>query len=94
MMRTGAYDGALGLGRRRPAGSSPRAIWRPSTPAASRTRPTLFDAPARDTVDGRTYAVPQGWGANLLMWRTDVVRPAPTSWGVVFDARVAVRAAR
>jgi putative spermidine/putrescine transport system substrate-binding protein len=29
--------------------------------------------------------VPHGWGANLLMWRTDVVKPAPDSWSVVFD---------
>jgi len=26
------------------------------------------------------------WGANLLMYRTDVVKPAPTSWGSVFEA--------
>ena len=31
------------------------------------------------------YGAPHGWGANLLMWRTDDVTPAPTSWGVVFD---------
>jgi putative spermidine/putrescine transport system substrate-binding protein len=31
------------------------------------------------------YGIPQGWGANLLMWRKDLVKPAPTSWGAVFD---------
>ena len=31
------------------------------------------------------YGVPHGWGANLLMYNTDVVSPAPTSWGAVFD---------
>ena len=31
------------------------------------------------------YGVPHGWGANLLMYNTDVVKPAPTSWGAVFD---------
>ena len=30
------------------------------------------------------YGVPHGWGANLLMYRTDDVKPAPTSWGAVF----------
>jgi putative spermidine/putrescine transport system substrate-binding protein len=30
------------------------------------------------------YGVPHGWGANLLMYRTDKVTPAPTSWGAVF----------
>src|SRR5262249_42704454 len=39
-----------------------------------------------NTVDGVVYGVPHGWGANLLMFNEDVVKPAPTSWGVVFDA--------
>jgi putative spermidine/putrescine transport system substrate-binding protein len=38
-----------------------------------------------NSVDGQMYGVPHGYGANLLMWRTDVVKEAPTSWGVVFD---------
>jgi len=45
----------------------------------------LKDQP-HNSVDGQMYGVPHGRGANLLMWRTDVVKPAPTSWGVVFDA--------
>ena len=38
-----------------------------------------------NTVDGKTYGVPHGYGANLLMYNTKVVKPAPTSWDVVFD---------
>ncbi|MFM5951568.1 MAG: extracellular solute-binding protein, partial [Micrococcales bacterium] len=38
-----------------------------------------------NTVDGKTYGVPYGYGANLLMYNTKVVTPAPTSWDVVFD---------
>ncbi|HEU4657940.1 MAG TPA: ABC transporter substrate-binding protein [Capillimicrobium sp.] len=38
-----------------------------------------------NSVDGQMYGVPHGRGANLLMWRTDKVKPAPKSWGVVFD---------
>jgi len=38
-----------------------------------------------NSVDGVAYGVPHGRGANLLMYRTDVVTPAPTSWGAVFD---------
>ena len=39
-------------------------------------------------VDGKrqAYGIPHGWGANLLMWNTKVVNPAPTSWGAVFEA--------
>jgi putative spermidine/putrescine transport system substrate-binding protein len=39
-----------------------------------------------NSVDGAAYGIPHGRGANLLMYRTDVVTPAPTSWGAVFDA--------
>jgi putative spermidine/putrescine transport system substrate-binding protein len=37
-----------------------------------------------NSVGGVAYGVPHGRGANLLMYRTDKVSPAPTSWGVVF----------
>jgi len=38
-----------------------------------------------NSVDGKVYGLPHGWGANLLMYNEDVVKPAPTSWGVVFQ---------
>ncbi|HQR26085.1 MAG TPA: ABC transporter substrate-binding protein [Nocardioides sp.] len=38
-----------------------------------------------NSVNGQMYGVPHGYGANLLMYNTDVVKPAPTSWGAVFD---------
>jgi spermidine/putrescine-binding protein len=38
-----------------------------------------------NSVDGASYGIPHGRGANLLMWRTDKVKPAPDSWGMVFD---------
>jgi putative spermidine/putrescine transport system substrate-binding protein len=40
---------------------------------------------AWNSVNGQMYGVPHGWGANLLMYNTDKVSPAPTSWGAVFD---------
>jgi putative spermidine/putrescine transport system substrate-binding protein len=52
----------------------------------------LKDQP-HNTVDGVHYGVPHGRGANLLMWRTDVVKPAPDSWGVVFDANSSYKGA-
>jgi putative spermidine/putrescine transport system substrate-binding protein len=39
-----------------------------------------------NSVDGVAYGIPHGRGANLLAYRTDIVDPAPTSWGSVFDA--------
>ncbi len=38
-----------------------------------------------NTVDGVAYGVPHGRGSNLLMWRTDQVTPAPTTWAQMFD---------
>ena len=45
----------------------------------------FLQSPTFNTVDGRHYGVSHGWGGNTLMWRTDLVTPAPTSWDVVFD---------
>jgi putative spermidine/putrescine transport system substrate-binding protein len=48
----------------------------------------VFDALKQqpwNSVKGVSYGIPHGRGANLLMWRTDQVKPAPDSWGVVFD---------
>jgi putative spermidine/putrescine transport system substrate-binding protein len=46
--------------------------------------PALKDRPY-NTVDGVHYGVPHGRGSNLLMWRTDTVNPAPTTWAQMFD---------
>ncbi len=46
--------------------------------------PALKDQPY-NTVDGVHYGIPHGRGSNLLMWRTDLVTPAPTSWAQMFD---------
>jgi putative spermidine/putrescine transport system substrate-binding protein len=39
-----------------------------------------------NTVDGVSYGVPHGRGANVLMYDPTVVTSAPDSWSVVFDA--------
>ncbi|MET7854322.1 ABC transporter substrate-binding protein [Streptomyces avermitilis] len=40
---------------------------------------------AWNSFDGKPYGVPHGRGANLLMYNTQQVKPAPTSWSAVFD---------
>jgi putative spermidine/putrescine transport system substrate-binding protein len=40
---------------------------------------------AWNSVDGQMYGIPHGRGANLLMYNTEKVKPAPTSWSAVFD---------
>ncbi|MEO8462253.1 MAG: ABC transporter substrate-binding protein [Chloroflexota bacterium] len=47
--------------------------------------PALKDKPY-NTVDGVHYGAPHGRGSNLLMWRTDKIATAPTSWAQMFDA--------
>lgn len=38
-----------------------------------------------NSVDGQMWGIPHGWGANLLAYNKDVVKPAPTGWEAVFD---------
>jgi putative spermidine/putrescine transport system substrate-binding protein len=38
-------------------------------------------------VDGKHWGVPYQWGPNVLMYRTDTFKTAPTSWSVVFEAQ-------
>ena len=53
-------------------------------PSYADVDPRLQDAPWY-TVDGQTYGVPYQWGADVLMYNTDVFPEAPTSWDVVFE---------
>jgi len=46
--------------------------------------PALKDRPY-NTVDGVHYGIPHGRGSNLLMWRTDKITTAPTTWAEMFD---------
>lgn len=39
-----------------------------------------------NTVDGKTYGVPHGYGANMLMYNKSAFSTAPTSWDVMFDS--------
>jgi len=52
--------------------------------------PDIFEALKNqpyNTVNGVHYGVPHGRGSNLLMWRTDQVTPAPTTWAQMFDPK-------
>lgn len=44
-----------------------------------------------NSVKGVEYGVPHGRGANVLLYRTDKVKPAPDSWSVVFDGASAYK---
>ena len=87
LMRTGNYDGVSASGdasRRLVAGKDVSPVNVDLVPNYKDVIPALKDQ-TYNTVDEVHYGIPHGRGANLLMWRTDKVNPAPTSWNVVFD---------
>ena len=87
LMRTGKYDGVSASGDatlRLIAGGDVDPVNTDLVPNYKDVFQGLKDQP-HNTVDGVNYGIPHGRGANLLMWNKDVVKPAPDSWGVVFD---------
>jgi len=91
LMRTGQYDGVSASGnataRLVDAGDvSPVNV--NLVPNYKTVFPDLKDQPY-NTFDGTHYGIPHGRGANLLMWNKDLVKPAPTSWNVMLDPKLA-----
>jgi putative spermidine/putrescine transport system substrate-binding protein len=87
LMQTGQYDGLSASGNaslRLMVGGTAAPVNTNLLTNYPDINPTLKDQPY-NTYQGVHYGVPHGWGANLLMYRTDRVHPAPVSWGAVFD---------
>jgi putative spermidine/putrescine transport system substrate-binding protein len=42
-------------------------------------------SPPHNTVDGKHYGVSLQWGPNTLLYNTNDVKPAPTSWATIYD---------
>ncbi|MDN3260748.1 ABC transporter substrate-binding protein [Streptomyces sp. CSDS2] len=87
LMKTGAYDAvsASGDASLRLIASGDAA---PVNTGLVPNYKDVFDGlknGAWNSVDGRMYGIPHGRGANLLMYNTEKVTPAPTSWSAVFD---------
>jgi putative spermidine/putrescine transport system substrate-binding protein len=87
LMRTGQYDTISASGdatlRLIAAGDV-----EPVNTSLITNYPDIFDSLKMkpwNSVNGVAYGIPHGRGANLLMYRTDLVKPAPDSWGAVFD---------
>lgn len=87
LMRTGDYDGVSASGDatlRLIAAGDVAPVNTDLIPNYADVYEGLKNQP-HNSVDGVMYGVPHGRGANLLMWRTDKVDPAPDSWSVVWD---------
>ncbi|TMJ95251.1 MAG: extracellular solute-binding protein, partial [Actinobacteria bacterium] len=44
-------------------------------------------SPPHNTIDGKHYGVSYEWGPNTLLYNTQKVSPAPTSWATIYDAK-------
>jgi putative spermidine/putrescine transport system substrate-binding protein len=93
LMRTGQYDGVSASGNaslRLVAGKDVDPVNTDLVPNYATIFDDLKNQPY-NTIDGTNYGIPHGRGANLLMWNTNDVKPAPTSWDVIFDPAKAAK---
>ncbi len=91
LMRTGEYDGVSASGNataRLFEGGDVAPVNVDLVPNYKTVFDDLKDQPY-NTFDDQPYGIPHGRGANLLMWNGDDVSPAPTSWDVVLDPKLA-----
>lgn len=88
LMQGGGYDVVSASGDatlRLIAGDNVQPVNTDLVPNYADIFPGLKDQ-AFNTVNGVNYGIPHGRGANLIMWRTDKVSPAPDSWAPTFEA--------
>src|SRR4051794_23812538 len=46
-----------------------------------------FQSPPNNTVGGKHYGISLQWGPNTLLYNTKKVKPAPTSWSVIYSPK-------
>jgi putative spermidine/putrescine transport system substrate-binding protein len=93
LMRTGQYDGVSASGNasaRLVDGGDVAPVNVSLVPNYKTIFSELKNQPY-NTFDGVHYGIPHGRGANLLMWNTNEVKPAPTSWSVILDPTQAAK---
>jgi putative spermidine/putrescine transport system substrate-binding protein len=93
LMRTGQYDGVSASGNataRLVEGGNVAPVNVSLVPNYKTIFPDLKNQPY-NTFKGVHYGIPHGRGANLLMWNSNDVKPAPTSWNVTLDPKIAAR---
>ncbi len=93
LMRTGQYDGVSASGNataRLVDGGDVDPVNVSLVPNYKTIFSDLKNQPY-NTFEGVHYGIPHGRGANLLMWNSEDVKPAPDSWEVTFNPRVAAK---
>ncbi len=93
LMRSGQYDGVSASGNasaRLVEGGDVDPVNVNLVPNYKTIFDDLKDQPY-NTFDGTHYGIPHGRGANLLMWNSNGVKPAPESWDVILDPAKAAK---
>jgi putative spermidine/putrescine transport system substrate-binding protein len=93
LMKTGQYDGVSASGNataRLVAAGLVAPVNTDLVPNYETVFADLKDQPY-NTFEGVNYGIPHGRGANLLMWNGNDVSPAPSSWNVTLDPKVAAK---
>src|SRR5207249_7104046 len=89
LMRTGQYDAVSASGDaslRLILGQDVRAIDPKLIPDFNNFIPQL-KSPGHNTVKGVHYGISLQWGPNTLLYNTKKVKPAPTSWGILYSSK-------
>jgi putative spermidine/putrescine transport system substrate-binding protein len=91
LMKTGQYDGVSASGNATARMVAAGTVAPVNTDLVANYKTVFSDLKDQpyNTFEGVNYGIPHGRGANLLMWNKDEVKPAPDSWDVVFDPKVA-----
>ena len=87
LMNEGGFDIVTASGDaslRLIAGGTVQEINTDLIPSWNTIDPRLQDAEWH-TVDGKHYGTPYMWGSNVLMYNTNAISEAPTSWSLVFE---------
>ena len=93
LMRTGEWDGVSASGNataRLFEGGDVAPVNTDLVPNYKTVFPDIKDQPY-NTFDGQPYGIPHGRGANLLMWNSNEVKPAPKSWSITMDPKEAAK---
>jgi putative spermidine/putrescine transport system substrate-binding protein len=46
-----------------------------------------FQSPPNNTIGGKHYGISLQWGPNTLLYNTQKVKPAPTSWSAIYNSK-------
>jgi len=93
LMKTGQYDGVSASGNASARLVAAGLVAPVNTDLVSNYKTVFADLKDQpyNTFDGVNYGIPHGRGANLLMWNGNDVSPAPDSWNVTMDPKVAAK---